>query len=68
MQIDSSTVTLIQAIGLLFVLVGMLGSAFVASYVAGEKGYPSGTWFFIGLFLPLVGLIGAAGLPNKIIE
>lgn len=41
------------------------GSAFLTSFVAGEKNYSSTAWFFIGLIFGVVGLIAAAGLPTK---
>jgi hypothetical protein len=44
------------------------GLGFLAAFVAREKGYSYVSWFFIGFFFPVVGLIAAAGLPVKQIK
>lgn len=52
-------------IGLSFAVVSSLVCGAVASHLAGEKGYGSTGWFFIGFFTWIVGVIAAAGLPDK---
>lgn len=47
------------------ILVSLCITGFLAAYIAKEKEYPYGTWFAIGFFLGLFGLIAAAGLPVK---
>ncbi len=52
-----------------FVIAGFLISCIIcagtSAYLASEKGYDSAVWFFIGLFTWAVGIIAAAGLPDK---
>ena len=51
------------------IIIGLLLQAvicgFLASNLAGQKGHSSGSWFAIGFFLGIFGLIAAAGLPTK---
>ena len=53
------------AIILIFAAVSCLVCGGVASHLATEKGYNEGTWFLIGFFLWILGVIAAAGLPDK---
>jgi hypothetical protein len=53
-------------LGLLFLIVSALVCASLSAYIAGEKGYSSVIWFFLGLFLLIAGLIAAAGLPDRL--
>ena len=50
---------------LLVVLAGGIMSAFIAAFVASEKGYGYGTWWLIGFLTGPIGLLGAVGLPVR---
>ena len=50
---------------LLFWAVSALLGGFIATFLAQQKGYPSEVWFIYGLLIPPLGVIGAAGLPDK---
>lgn len=42
-----------------------IGCGGFSAYIAGEKGYSAGAWFFAGLLFNIIALIAAAGLPMK---
>ena len=42
-----------------------LGAAYMAGYVAREKGYNVAAWFFAGLFFTVFALLAVAGLPDR---
>ena len=57
-----------DALGLLiiaWIVAAWLGAAFMAGYLAEEKGYNGLWWVFFGLFLGLLALVAAAGLPDR---
>jgi hypothetical protein len=56
-----------ESLGLFFALaiISSFVCGAIASHLAGEKGYGSTGWFFIGFFTWIVGVIAAAGLPDK---
>ena len=43
----------------------VLASASCAAYVARSKGFSALVWFSVGALLPLVGVVAAAGLPDR---
>ena len=49
----------------LYFLVVVFNCAFVSGYIAKQKGHNYWTWFFFGAFVNAVGVISAAGLPDK---
>ncbi len=53
--------------GLFFFLLLGIGLVFggLSGYVAQEKGYNVISWFAVGFFFNLAGLIASAGLPDK---
>lgn len=53
---------------LIAVSVSWFGVAFMAGYLAAEKGYSEGTWFLIALFFGALALLAAVGLPDRVAE
>ena len=53
-----------------FLIVLILGvfSGFLASTVASDKGHDGTAWFLVGLLLGPLGLIAAAGLPDRLLR
>jgi hypothetical protein len=49
----------------LVAIVGLLAFGGFTSFVASEKGYSGGLWFWLGLLFNLAALIAASGLPKK---
>ena len=52
----------------LYLILLVFNCAFVSGYIAKQKGHSYWTWFFFGGFLNAVGVICAAGLPDKEIK
>jgi len=56
---------LLILIRLIFLLVFCIESAYLTRYLATLKGYTPKSWFIIGFFCGILGLITAVGLPLK---
>jgi len=56
---------------ILVILSYFLATGFLTAYLAKQKKYSYSTWFFIGFFFSILGIITAAGLPiyeeNKVL-
>lgn len=48
-----------------FLVIGVIGSAFLGSYVAKQKGRSESEGILFGVFLGLIGVLIVALLPNK---
>jgi len=46
-----------------FMILLWVGSAFLCSYIAGQKNRPKGTWFLAGLFLGIFAIIAIVAVP-----
>ena len=55
-----------KSILIILIIAQALISAFLSMDVAEKKGYSSGSWFAVGFFFGIFGLIAAAGLPVNI--
>jgi len=53
------------AVGFLVAIITSFVCGLFCSHLAIEKGYSSGVWFAIGFFTWILGVIAAAGLPDK---
>ncbi len=49
----------------LIILFAMFSLGGFTSYVASEKGYSAGSWFWLGFLFPIIGFLASVGLPVK---
>jgi len=50
---------------LVLLVIGSTIEGAISSFIAAEKGYSKQVWYLVGFLFPLIGLLGAIGLPDK---